>query len=91
MSNTEARNGEGRGRSGTCSEWQATHLAVPIHSQHSGAESVDDAEKDMRAPRCSYSLCNSNFLQCVIDVKVACILGCVLFESFVLLFLFLLF
>lgn len=41
VSYTEARNGQGGRRGGTSSEWQTTHLAVPIHSQHTGSESVD--------------------------------------------------
>ncbi|KAE8721655.1 Pyruvate kinase isozyme G [Hibiscus syriacus] len=37
---TEARNGEGRRRGGSRSEWQATHLAIPVHSQYPGPQSV---------------------------------------------------
>lgn len=37
---TEARDGEGRRRGGSCSEWQAADLAVPIHTQYPGQESL---------------------------------------------------
>ncbi|KAK4838244.1 hypothetical protein QYF36_012232 [Acer negundo] len=37
----EARNGKGRRRGSTSSEWQTAHLAIPINSQYSGPKSVD--------------------------------------------------
>lgn len=41
----ESRNGKGRRRGCTRSEWQAAHLAARVHSQYPTAQSLDSTEK----------------------------------------------